>query len=149
MFKKFLFLFVAMFFAVMPACAVKEFGAGSSPFKVTVSDKDSAVLYRIKAEKSALIFAQLANLDCNEYKMKRVYRTANGVRYIKPAGASWEIINKKPSNYVNSLISQNKNNIYFKAQGVGLNGILLGELYINGVNLAEHLVEKGYCTYIK
>lgn len=149
MFKKSLFLFAAMFLAVMPACAVKQFDLENNNIKVTISDTDSAVVYRVVPEKGATTIVQLSNLDCNEYKMKRTYRTSNGIRYIKPAGVSWEVVNKKPWTYVNSLINQNRNNIYFKAQGIGLGGVLIGEIYINGVNLAGHLVEKGYCTYIK
>ena len=135
-----------MYTAMMPAFAVKHKYADI--FKVTVTDVDNAVTYKIKPEHGATTIAFLANVDCKEYNLTRTYRTMSGERYIMPVGA-WHFVNTKPMSYAMNLINQYKGEIYFKPLGLGMNGFYVGELYLGQNSLNRHLVEKGYCSYIK
>lgn len=146
MFKKFFILFFVMLAVSIPVYAVKQ--NYSEIFKVTITDVDNAVTYKIKPENGATTIAFLSNIDCKEYNLQKTYRTMSGARYIMPVGA-WHFVNTKPTSYVMNLINQYKGEIYFKPLGLGMNGNYVGELYLGKYSLNKHLVEKGYCTYIK
>ena len=130
----------------LPVFAVKQ--KHQEILKVVITDVDNAVTYKIKPESSALTVAFLSNLDCKEYNLQRTYRTINGMRYIMPVG-TWQFINEKPMVYARNLIKQYKGDIYFKPLGIGINGYYVGEMYLGNDSLNKHLVEKGYCNYIK
>lgn len=146
MFKKLSVLLLLMLVVSLPVFAVKQ--KHQEILKVVVTDVDNAVTYKIKPESSALTVAFLSNLDCKEYNLQRTYRTINGIRYIMPVGI-WHFINQKPMSYAMNLISQYKGDIYFKPLGIGINGYYVGEMYLGNDSLNKHLVEKGYCNYIK
>ena len=146
MFKKLFVLVFVMLVVSLPVFAVKQ--KHQEILKVVITDVDNAVTYKIKPESSAVTVAFLSNLDCKEYNKQRTYRTINGIRYIMPVG-TWQFINQKPMSYVMNLIGQYKGDIYFKPLGIGINGYYVGEMYLGKNSLNKHLVEKGYCNYIK
>lgn len=146
MFKKFFILFSVMLVVSMPVYAVKQ--KHQEILKVVVTDVDNAVTYKIKPDHSSTTISFLANVDCKEYNLQKTYRTMNGIRYIMPVGA-WHFVNTKPMSYAMNLIAQHKGAIYFKPLGIGINGYYVGEMYLGQYSLNKHLVEKGYCSYIK
>ena len=146
MLKKLFVLVFVMLVVSLPVFAVKQ--KHQEILKVVITDVDNAVTYKIKPESSAVTVAFLSNLDCKEYNLQRTYRTINGIRYIMPVGI-WQFINEKPMVYARNLIKQYKGDIYFKPLGIGINGYYVGEMYLGHDSLNKHLVEKGYCNYIK
>ena len=146
MLKKLFVLVFVMLVVSLPVFAVKQ--KHQEILKVVITDVDNAVTYKIKPESSAVTVAFLSNLDCKEYNLQRTYRTINGIRYIMPVGI-WQFINEKPMVYARNLIKQYKGDIYFKPLGIGINGYYVGEMYLGNDSLNKHLVEKGYCNYIK
>lgn len=146
MFKKMFVLASVILFASLPVYAVKQ--KQQERLKVIITDEYNAVMYKIKPERSLTTIAYLANLDCNEYTLQRTYRTMNGIRYIVPVDI-FKFSNTEPRTYVKELLSQYDGEIYYKPLGIGHNGYYVGEMYLGDESLNKHLVEKGYCTYIK
>lgn len=147
MFKKFFILFSLILAVSMPVYAVKSKGISNQKTKVNQIDIYSdATIYKVKLENSTNFLFILSNIECPGIANRRTYRTMNGYRYKDPHkfGTSINI-----NNYASSLLYNNAGNIYVKSQGLGMDGYFVGEVYIGNVSLGRHLVEKGYCSYIK
>ena len=149
MLKKCVFILFVFIMAITPAFAAKNLGGfANEKIKVRLIDSYGATIYKVELPDNSSTIVYLSNIDCNEYQIQRVYRASNGYRYIRPAGTK-HLVNNSALNYVSRFVFLRNNNVYFQTLGVGVNGYLVGDLYINNMNLGAHLVEKGYCTYIR
>lgn len=173
--KKFLSLMVVFIMLVLPVFAMKYTGKdflGNNPLPVRVYSVSNALQVKVIFNKfvkkdptklyqdfgEGLMTVYVSNLDCHEFSKSTVYKATreynaksndyNGVSYLQPDKFSAEN-NSTATKYVKSLFNEYKDNITFFAKGYGLKNNLVGEFYVNGVNLNQHLIEKGYCSYVK
>ena len=172
--KRFILYVIAFSMAAIPAFAMqytnKDFlGAKPIPVKVySVSDALQVKVIFKKFSKPApkllyndagegLMTVYVSNLDCHEYSKTVVYKATreyaakssdyNGVSYVQPDKFAAET-GSAATKYVKSLFKDYDDNISFLAKGYGLRNNLVGEFYVNGVSLNQHLIEKGYCSYV-
>ena len=89
----------------------------------------------------------MPNLTCNEFSEETVLHGIYGTKYVQPAKKA-KRINNKPSVYVDKLLKNNASKISVEIKDQDNLGRFIADIYIDGHNLAAHLVEKGYCKYI-
>ena len=98
--------------------------------------------------KKSIVEVYVSNLDCKEYSRTYKLMSTSTITYVLPRQGARKI-SGNVSAYVQNLFEQNKGNIYFKANGYGIYSNLVGEFYIGDTSLNKHLIEKGYCVYVK
>lgn len=173
--NKFVAFMIVFIMIALPVCAMKYTGAdflGGRAIPVRVFNvsnalqvkvifnkfviKDPTKLYNDSGE--GIMTVYVSNLDCHEFSKTVVYKASkeysskrndfNGVSYLQPDKFAKEN-NSAATKYVKYLFKEYSDNITFLAKGYGLRNNLVGEFYVNGVSLNQHLIEKGYCSYVK
>lgn len=143
-------LFAVVFFTtVLPSFAMKEI----NPYpwgkreKVEVKKVFDPLEVRVDIGKMRAI-VYVSNLDCHEYSRTYNLKSSRGYTYVRARRLS-ERVSYDVTNYVTSVFERYPNDIYFVANGYGLYANFVGEFYIGDVSLSQHLIEKGYCSYVE
>ena len=151
---------------MLPVCAMKVIDNAfvwDKPVKVRVFDVSHALQARVvfdhedmRANKVVLTM-YVSNLNCHEFSKMRIHKSVkesvskkserNGVSYLRPTRYSVRL-NRRASDYVKDLFKQYPNDISVVVHGYGILNNIVGEFYVNGVSLSQHLIEKGYCSYV-
>ena len=92
--------------------------------------------------------AYVSNLNCHEYTRVYALKSSGGNTYVRPRQRTVRI-SRAVTEYLNKIFDEHEGNIYFKPNGVGLFGNLVGEFYIGNDSLSKHLIDKGYCDYVQ
>ncbi len=149
LYKK-IFIFLAVInFVCLPAFSVKVL----NPIEWNKKEKaefigiENALEIKIKLERH-VGSVYVSNLNCHEYSRVYALKSSNGNIYLRPRKRSVRI-SRKPSVYLLKIFREHGDNIYFVPKGMGLFGHLVGEFYIGSDSLSKHMVESGYCDYIK
>lgn len=90
----------------------------------------------------------VSNLNCHEYTRVYALKSSGGNTYVRPRQRTVRI-SRSTTEYLNKIFDEHEGNIYFKPNGVGLFGNLVGEFYIGNDSLSKHLIDKGYCDYVQ
>lgn len=90
----------------------------------------------------------VANLDCHEFSKMYTLKSGNTITYALKRSSGVKS-NSKASDYISRIFANNRNNIYFVPRGYGLYENFVGEFYIGNQSLSRHLIDKGYCSYIR
>lgn len=170
--KKNLIILSICMLVAMPAFAIKYASKSmmSTPIPVRIFKVDNALQVKIIFEvpqaesfffprgNNSLATVYVSNLDCHEFSQTELLKGTlsqaaknsdfNGVSYLRPVKLAKET-NSNATDYVKSLFRQYRKKISFIAKGYGERNNLVGEFYVNGVNLNQHLIEKGYCSYVQ
>ena len=165
--KKSFFVLAFCFITALPAFALKVINNAfvfDRPMKVDIFDVSNALQMRVKFNNDEMMYRKVlltvyvSNLNCHEFsktilrkstkKQVAKKRDYNGASYLLPSNYSVKR-ESEPTKYVKQLFKQYPDSIYLVVKGYGIGNNLVGEFYINGVSLNQHLIEKGYCDYIK
>lgn len=135
----------------LPAFAVKTLDnyiyTSATPFKVELRKVQNAQCISGKTGKT-LITLRLSNIVCNEYSKYNLKTSTSDTKYTLEDQSALKN-NNDATRYLSELLEANENNLYFKQQGIGFYGAVIGELYIGNTNINKLLVEKGFCRPIE
>lgn len=116
-----------------------------TPYKVEVRKVYNAQLISVKSEQN-LFNLRLSGVKCNEYtRYDEKYSSSNTKYFLEDTRTTKIVQNTKPSEYMEKLLAENENNLYFLPQGTGFYYSIVGELFAGNQSINNLLVEKGYC----
>lgn len=145
-----IFVLLIIFASVcLPAFSVKVINPidWNKKWKAEFVGIDDALDIKVKVDR-LLGPVYVSNLNCHEYSRMYALKSTLGTTYLRPRRRTVRI-SREPMEYLLKIFRENKDNIYFKANGFGLYGNLVGEFYIGNESLSRHMVEAGYCDYVK
>lgn len=119
--------------------------SSKTPYQVEVRKVYNASLLSVKAGQS-LLNLRLSGVLCNEYtKYREKYSSTNTKYFLEDTRATKISYNSLPTDYIENLLKENENNLFFRPQGLGFNYTLVGELFVGNQSVNDLLVQKGYC----
>lgn len=147
--KKIFVLLSVMIMISLPAFSMKVINKieWNQKLKAEFIGIEDALEVKIKVDR-LLGPAYVSNLNCHEYSRVYALKSSGGNVYLRPRQRSVRI-SREPTVYLLKIFREHKDNIYFKPNGVGLYGNLVGEFYIGNDSLSKHMVDAGYCDYVK
>lgn len=135
----------------LPAFAVKTLDnyiyTSTTPFKIELRQVQNAQCISGKTGRT-LVTLRLSNIVCNEYSKYQTKTSTSETKYTIEDRSALKN-NNDATRYLSELLEANKNNLYFKQQGIGFYGAVIGELYLGNTNINKLLVEKGFCRPIE
>ncbi len=148
-YKRLCALFIIMASVCLPAFSMKVINKidWNQKRKAEFIGIEDALEVKIKVDR-LLGPAYVSNLNCHEYSRVYALKSSGGNIYLRPRRRSVRI-SREPTVYLLKIFREHKDNIYFKPNGVGLFGNLVGEFYIGNDSLSKHMVDAGYCDYVK
>lgn len=165
--KKFCIAVVCLLFiTALPVYSVKMLNTfkWDVPVNVEIVDVSHALQARVKFKDRDFNYPRIAmtvyvsNLYCYEFTKMKIHKSTRknvskksentGNSYLRPTRYSVKL-NTKASEYIKYLFKQYPDDIKLVVHGYGVLNNIVGEFYVNGVNLNNHLIEKGYCIRLR
>ena len=135
----------------LSAAAMKKMDAfffdSTEPFKVELRKVHNAQCISVKAQK-ILGNLRLKGIECGEYQKYEIKSSSQNVKYAIENPNAQKTANI-PTKYLESLLVQNKDNLYFRPYGFGLYFASVGELFIGDESVNDILMKNGYCHPIE
>lgn len=149
--KKLTIFLILTLFSAAPVFALKVVDnyilTAQSPYRVELRKVRNATYIAVKIGRT-ITDLRLSDIVCDEYSKYNIKESSAGRKYaIEDNGAQKK--NNDATRYMQLLLEQNTNKLYYQQHGIGFYGAIVGELYIGQKNINKLLVEKGYCRPIE